>query len=86
MLTSTVLESFGGSLSAVARAAGVTRQAVQQWGKIVPEHTAMQLSKLYKLPFQAEDYRGAEQLRRDRIKRTMRRKLAESRRASVANG
>ena len=75
MLTSTVLEHFGRNLSAVARAAGVTRQAVQQWGKVVPEHTAWRLSKLHELAFREDDYTEIETIRRQRISRTMRRKV-----------
>jgi hypothetical protein len=81
MLTSKVVAHFGGNFSAVARAAGVTRQAVQQWGKFVPAYTAQKLAAENGLELGEEDYASVEHLRRIRISRTMRRTLANSRRA-----
>jgi DNA-binding XRE family transcriptional regulator len=85
MLTSKVVAHFGGNRSAVARAAGVSRQAVQQWGKYVPAYTAAKLAHEHiELTFDPADYATLEGLRRLRIRRTMRRTLANSRRASPA--
>jgi hypothetical protein len=71
MLTSSVIAAFGGNLSAAARAAGVSRQAVQQWGAVVPYQTALHLHRQHKLELRKEDYVGAEKVRRDRIRRAM---------------
>ena len=87
MLTAKVVLHFGGNFSALARAANVTRQAVQQWGSIVPEHTARHLHALHpKLDLREEDYLQAEQIRRERIKRSMRRRRLEAaRRAGLSD-
>ena len=86
MLTAKVVLHFGGNFSALARAANVTRQAVQQWGAVVPEHTARHLHALHpKLDLREEDYLQAEQIRRERIQRSMKRRLRDSRRASAAD-
>ena len=95
MLTATALKHFGGNLSALARAAGCTRQAVQQWGKYVPEYTAWKLHKLHDgLAFNEDHYAQGELVRRQRIARTMKahlkahprkRKLQAPRRADATD-
>jgi hypothetical protein len=83
MLTSKVIAHFGGNLSAVARAAGCTRQAVQQWKRLVPIETARQLSKLHGLKLREEDYAEVEVVRRERIRKAMRRRTLEDRASSA---
>jgi hypothetical protein len=83
MLTSKVIAAFGGNLSAVARAAGCTRQAVQQWGKLVPIVTARRLAKLHGLKLREEDYEEVETVRRERIRRAMRKRTLEDRASSA---
>jgi transcriptional repressor of cell division inhibition gene dicB len=45
MLKSVVLDHFKGNRAAVGRAIGVTRSAVQQWPKIIPEAMAYRLER-----------------------------------------
>jgi hypothetical protein len=45
MRTSDVLQHFGDSHEA-AKAIGITRQAVEQWGEAVPEGTAYKIQVL----------------------------------------
>jgi len=59
-----VIEYYG-TQAAAARALGLTRAAVSAWGMIVPYWTAVELSRLTGIPFDADDY-GAKGRIRDR--------------------
>jgi hypothetical protein len=67
--TSDALEYFGGNLSALARAAGVSRQAVQQWGDVVPKRRARRLVRVSagRLDLGADDYLPQDDLAQDEL-------------------
>lgn len=48
MLTRNALKHFGGSQAALARAIGITRGAVHQWGRVVPEGAAYKIESITK--------------------------------------
>lgn len=54
-----VLEHFDDDIHAVARALGITRQAVEQWGEVIPEGAAYKLQIITggRLQVDAELYR-----------------------------
>lgn len=46
MKTADVLEHFDNDIYKVAEVLGITRQAVEQWGEVVPERSAYKLQVL----------------------------------------
>ena len=56
MLRAIAIKHYG-SLAAVARALGITRSAVTQWGRIVPEGMAYKLESITKGELQVDPHR-----------------------------
>ena len=59
MLTSDVLQAFGGDKKAVAAALDISLSAVYQWDEMVPPASAMRLAAMRPdIPYDPELYKG----------------------------